>query len=39
MQGFNVMDYFNQRDRAVTDLRTWVEARKLKVEEDCHRWT
>ena len=34
MQGFIVMDYFNQRDRAIVDLRTWVEAGKLKVEED-----
>jgi NADPH-dependent curcumin reductase CurA len=34
MQGFIVMDYFNQRDRAVADLRTWGEAGKLKVEED-----
>ena len=34
MQGFIVMDYFSQRDRAVADLRTWVEAGKLKVEED-----
>jgi hypothetical protein len=34
MQGFLVMDYFSQRDRTVADLRTWVEAGKLKVEED-----
>src|SRR5277367_577866 len=34
MQGFIVMDYFNQCDRAIADLRTWVEAGKLKVEED-----
>jgi NADPH-dependent curcumin reductase CurA len=34
MQGFIVMDYFNERDRAIADLRSWVEAGKLKVEED-----
>jgi NADPH-dependent curcumin reductase CurA len=34
MQGFIVMDYFSQRDRAIADLRSWVEAGKLKVEED-----
>ena len=34
MQGFIVMDYFGQRDRAIVDLRAWVEAGKLKVEED-----
>jgi NADPH-dependent curcumin reductase CurA len=34
MQGFIVMDYFGQRDRAIADLRAWVEAGELKVEED-----
>jgi NADPH-dependent curcumin reductase CurA len=34
MQGFIVMDYFAERDRAIADLRAWVEAGKLKVEED-----
>ena len=34
VQGFIVMDYLNRRDRAVADLRAWVEAGKLKVEED-----
>src|SRR5262249_12179410 len=34
MQGFIVMDYFSQRDRAIADLGSWVEAGKLKVEED-----
>jgi NADPH-dependent curcumin reductase CurA len=34
MQGFIVTDYFGQRDRAIADLRLWVEAGKLKVEED-----
>jgi NADPH-dependent curcumin reductase CurA len=34
MQGFIVTDFFSQRDRAIADLRSWVEAGKLKVEED-----
>ena len=34
MQGFIVTDYFSQRDRAIADLGSWVEADKLKVEED-----
>ena len=34
MQGFIVMDYFGQRDRAIADLSAWVAAGKLKVEED-----
>ena len=34
VQGFIVTDYFDQRDRAIADLRAWVEAGKLKVEED-----
>nr|WP_210277997.1 NADP-dependent oxidoreductase [Phyllobacterium myrsinacearum] len=34
MQGFIVMDYFKERDRALADLQTWVASGKLKVEED-----
>ncbi len=34
MQGFIVMDYLDQRDRAVADLRSWVESGKIKVLED-----
>ncbi|MGO4450091.1 NADP-dependent oxidoreductase [Phyllobacterium sp. TAF24] len=34
MQGFIVMDYFSQRDRAFTDLQSWVASGQLKVEED-----
>jgi NADPH-dependent curcumin reductase CurA len=34
VQGFIVTDYFGQRERAVADLRAWVDAGKLKVEED-----
>jgi NADPH-dependent curcumin reductase CurA len=34
MQGFIVMDYMTQRDRALTDLQAWVAAGKLKVQED-----
>lgn len=34
MQGFIVMDYMEQRDAALADLRSWVESGRLKVEED-----
>jgi NADPH-dependent curcumin reductase CurA len=34
MQGFIVMDYMDQRDRALSDLQSWVAAGKLKVQED-----
>ena len=34
VQGFIVTDYFSQRERAIADLRDWVEAGKLKVEEE-----
>jgi NADPH-dependent curcumin reductase CurA len=34
MQGFIVMDYMTQRDRALSDLQAWVAAGKLKVQED-----
>ena len=30
VQGFIVTDYFDQRDRAIADLRAWVQAGKLK---------
>jgi NADPH-dependent curcumin reductase CurA len=34
MQGFIVMDYMKQRDRALADLQSWVASGKLKVQED-----
>ena len=34
MQGFIVMDYMTQRDRALSDLQAWVAVGKLKVQED-----
>jgi NADPH-dependent curcumin reductase CurA len=34
MQGFIVMDFMDQRDRALRDLQSWVAAGKLKVQED-----
>lgn len=34
MQGFIVTDYFNEREQAITDLRSWMEQGLLKVEED-----
>jgi NADPH-dependent curcumin reductase CurA len=34
MQGFIVMDYMDQRDRALADLQSWVKAGRLKVQED-----
>ncbi len=34
MQGFIVMDFMNQRDKALADLQTWVASGKLKVQED-----
>ncbi|MGB3865877.1 MAG: NADP-dependent oxidoreductase [Xanthobacteraceae bacterium] len=34
MQGFIVMDYMDQRDRALADLQAWVAAGQLKVRED-----
>jgi NADPH-dependent curcumin reductase CurA len=34
MQGFIVMDYMDQRDRALADLQSWVSAGRLKVQED-----
>ena len=34
MQGFIVMDFMKQSDRALADLQSWVAAGKLKVQED-----
>jgi NADPH-dependent curcumin reductase CurA len=34
MQGFIVMDYMDQRDKALAELQSWVSAGKLKVQED-----
>jgi NADPH-dependent curcumin reductase CurA len=34
MQGFIVTDYFNERERALADLQSWVAAGQLKVQED-----
>jgi NADPH-dependent curcumin reductase CurA len=34
MQGFIVMDYMDQRDKALADLQSWVKAGQLKVQED-----
>src|SRR2546430_2663506 len=34
MQGFIVMDFMDERDRALADLQSWVKAGKLKVQED-----
>lgn len=34
MQGFIVMDYYDQREKAMADLQSWVKSGKLKVQED-----
>jgi NADPH-dependent curcumin reductase CurA len=34
VQGFIVMDYMGQRDKALSDLQSWVASGKLKVQED-----
>uniref|UniRef100_Q07VF9 Alcohol dehydrogenase, zinc-binding domain protein n=1 Tax=Rhodopseudomonas palustris (strain BisA53) TaxID=316055 RepID=Q07VF9_RHOP5 len=34
MQGFIVMDYMKERDRALADLQSWVGSGQLKVQED-----
>jgi NADPH-dependent curcumin reductase CurA len=34
MQGFIVMDYFNEREAAVAELQRWVQAGQLKIKED-----
>ena len=34
MQGFIVLDYYDQTARAMADLQSWVKSGKLKVQED-----
>jgi NADPH-dependent curcumin reductase CurA len=34
VEGFIVTDFFDQRDRAIADLQSWVKSGKLKVQED-----
>ena len=34
LRGFVVMDFYDQRDRALAELRGWVESGQLKVAED-----
>ena len=34
MQGFIVMDFMAQRDKALADLQAWTSSSKLKVQED-----
>jgi NADPH-dependent curcumin reductase CurA len=34
MQGFIVMDFMDRRDKALSELQSWVAAGKLKVQED-----
>jgi NADPH-dependent curcumin reductase CurA len=34
MQGFIVMDFMSQRDKALGDLQSWVASGQLKVQED-----
>ena len=34
MQGFIVMDFMDQRDKALSELQSWVSSGKLKVQED-----
>jgi NADPH-dependent curcumin reductase CurA len=34
MQGFIVMDYMKESQRALADLQAWVTSGKLKVQED-----
>src|SRR5258705_10206562 len=34
MQGFIVMDFMAQREKALTDLQAWVASGQLKVQED-----
>ena len=34
MQGFIVMDYMKERDKALAELQGWVATGKLKVQED-----
>ena len=34
MQGFIVMDYNAERDKALNDLQGWVKSNQIKVPED-----
>ena len=34
VEGFIVTDFFDQRERAIADLQSWVQSGKLKVQED-----
>jgi NADPH-dependent curcumin reductase CurA len=34
VEGFVVMDFFGERDKALAELQAWVTSGKLKVEED-----
>ena len=34
LRGFVVMDFADQRDKALADLQSWVASGKLKVQED-----
>jgi NADPH-dependent curcumin reductase CurA len=34
VQGFIVTDFFDERDRAIADLQSWVASGRLKVQED-----
>jgi NADPH-dependent curcumin reductase CurA len=34
MQGFIVMDYYDEREAALADLQSWVASGRLKVQED-----
>ncbi len=34
MQGFIVMDYASERDAAIAELKRWVDAKELRVQED-----
>jgi hypothetical protein len=34
MQGFIVMDFMTQRDKALADLQSWTSSGKIKVQED-----
>ena len=34
MQGFIVMDFYDQRDKALSDMQAWVKSGQLKVPED-----
>jgi NADPH-dependent curcumin reductase CurA len=34
MRGFLVMDFFDQREQALADLKSWVQSGRLKVRED-----